>query len=59
MAIFRKEIEEKGHHISCSGLNRQWKKGLVERGNGTLCAAARYMLNHAISKWDKIITPEL
>jgi hypothetical protein len=24
-----------------------------------LCAAARSMLNHAISKWDKTITPEL
>jgi hypothetical protein len=33
--------------------------GLVERPNGTLCAAARSMLNHAISRWNKTITAEL
>jgi hypothetical protein len=31
----------------------------VERSNGTLCATARSMLNHTISKWNKTITAEL
>jgi hypothetical protein len=34
-------------------------KRLVGRSNGTLCAAARSMLNHAILKRDKTITPKL
>jgi hypothetical protein len=34
-------------------------KGLGERSNRTLCAAARSMLNHAISRWKKNITAEL
>jgi hypothetical protein len=34
-------------------------KRLVERSNGTLCAAARSKLNHTISKWDKTIAAEL
>jgi hypothetical protein len=38
-----------------SGVNAQWQIGLVERSNGTMCAAARSMLNHAISRWDKTI----
>jgi hypothetical protein len=33
--------------------------GLVERSNGTLCAAARSMVNHSIFQWDKSITAEL
>jgi hypothetical protein len=57
--IFQKEIQAKGQNISFSGVNAQWQNGLVECDNGTLCAAARSMLNHAISKWGKIITPEL
>jgi hypothetical protein len=35
------------------------QNGLVERSNGTLCAAARSMLNHENSIWDKTITAEL
>jgi hypothetical protein len=36
--------------IHFSGVNSQWQNSLVERSNGTLCAAARSMLNHAISR---------
>jgi hypothetical protein len=57
--IFQKEIEAKGQNISVSRVNLQWKNGLIERSNGTLCATARSMLNHAISNWDNIITPDL
>jgi hypothetical protein len=34
-------------------------KRTCQRSNGTLCAVARSMLNHTISKWDKTITAEL
>jgi hypothetical protein len=56
---FQKAIDNKNQRLNFSGVNAQWKNGLVERSNGTLCAAARSMLNHAISKWDRTITPEL
>jgi hypothetical protein len=56
---FQKAIEHKHQKLNFSGVNAQWQNGLVERSNGTLCAAAGAMLNHAISKWDKTITPEL
>jgi hypothetical protein len=55
---FQKAIDNKNQKLNFSGVNAQWQNGLVERSNGTLCAAARSMLNHAISKWDKTITPE-
>jgi transposase InsO family protein len=56
---FQKAIDNKNQRLIFSGVNAQWQNGLVERSNGTLCAAARSMLNHAISKWDKTITTEL
>jgi hypothetical protein len=56
---FQKAIDNKNQKINFSGVNAQWQNGLVERSKGTLCATARSMLNHAISKWDKTITPEL
>jgi hypothetical protein len=56
---FQKAIENKNQKLNFSGVNAQWQNGLVERSNGILCAAARPMLNHAISEWDKTITPEL
>jgi IS30 family transposase len=56
---FQKLIDNKNHKLHFSGVNAQWQNGLVERSNGTLCAAARSMLNHAISRWDKTITAEL
>jgi hypothetical protein len=56
---FQKAIDNKNQDLNFNGVNAQWQNGLVERSNGTLCAAARSMLNHAISKWDKIITAEL
>jgi hypothetical protein len=55
---FQKSIEDKNQKIHFSGVNAQWQNGLVERSSGTLCAAARSMLNHAISRWDKTITAE-
>jgi hypothetical protein len=57
--IFQKDIENKNQRLNFSGINAQWQHGLVERSNGTLCAAARSMRNHAILKWDKTITAEL
>jgi hypothetical protein len=57
--IFQKEIDSKVQNISFSGANAQWQNGLVDRSNGTLCAAARSMFNHAISKWEQTLTPEL
>jgi hypothetical protein len=57
--IFQKSIEGKKQKLHFSGVTAQWQNGLVERSNGTLCAAARSMLNHAISRWDKTITAEL
>jgi hypothetical protein len=56
---FQKAIDNKNQKINFSGVNAQWQNGIVERSKGTLCATARSMLNHAISKWDKTITPEL
>jgi hypothetical protein len=56
---FQKAIDNKNQKLNFSGVNAKWQNGLVEQLNGTLCAAARSMLNHAISKWDKTITPEL
>jgi hypothetical protein len=45
---FQKSIDSKNQKLHFSGVNAQWQNGLVERSNGTLCAAARSMLNHAI-----------
>jgi hypothetical protein len=56
---FQKAIDNKHQRVNFSVVNAQWQNGLAEQSNGTLCAAARSMLNHAISKWDKIITAEL
>jgi hypothetical protein len=56
---FQKAIDKKKQHLNFSGVNTQWRNGLVERLNGTLCAAACSMLNHAISRWGKTITAEL
>jgi transposase InsO family protein len=56
---FQKSNDNKNQKLHFSGVNAQWQNGLVERSNGTLCAAARSMLNHAISRWDKTITAEL
>jgi hypothetical protein len=56
---FEKAIDNKNEQLNFSGVNAQWQNGLVERSNGTLCAAARSMLNHAISRWDKTMTAEL
>jgi hypothetical protein len=56
---FQKAIDNKNQKLHFSGANAQWQNGFVERSNGTLCAAARSMLNHAISRWDKTITAEL
>jgi transposase InsO family protein len=56
---FQKSIEDKNQKLHFSGVNAQWQNGLVERSNGTLCAAAQSILNHAISRWDKTITDEL
>jgi hypothetical protein len=54
-----KRHQNKNQRLDFSGVNAQWQNGLVERSNGTLCAAARSMPNHAISKWGKTITAEL
>jgi hypothetical protein len=52
-ATFQKAIHKENQKLNFSGVNAQWQNGLVERSNGTLCAtlcaAARSMLNHAIS----------
>jgi chloramphenicol O-acetyltransferase len=52
---FQKELDNKKQHLNFNGVNAHWQNGLVERSNGTLCAAARSMLKHAISRWDKKI----
>jgi hypothetical protein len=57
--IFQKSIHNNNQKLNFSGVNAQWQNGLVERSNGTLCAAARSMLNHAIYRWDKTTTTEL
>jgi hypothetical protein len=46
---FKKSIYNNHQKLNFSGVNAQWQNGLVERSNGTLCAAARSILNHAIS----------
>jgi hypothetical protein len=56
---FQKSIEDKHQKHHFSGVNAQWQNGLVKRSNGTLCASAQSMLNHAISRWDKTIAAEL
>jgi hypothetical protein len=56
---FQKSIDSKNQKLHFSVVNAQWQNSLVEFSNGTLCAAARSMLNHAISRWDKTITAEL
>jgi hypothetical protein len=56
---FQKSIQDKNQKLHFSDVNAQWQNILVERSNGTLCAAARSMLNHAISRWDNTITAEL
>jgi hypothetical protein len=48
----------KNQKLNFSGVNAQWQNVFVDRSNGTLYAAARSKLNHAISKWDKTITAE-
>jgi hypothetical protein len=54
---FQKEIGKKNQKLNFSRVNEQWQNGLVERSNCTLCcAAARSMLNHAISKRNKTLT---
>jgi hypothetical protein len=57
--MFQKAIDKKKQHLNFSGVNTQWQNGLVERSNSTLCAAARSMLNHTISRWDETLTAEL
>jgi hypothetical protein len=57
--IFQKSIDNNNQKLNFSGVNAQWQNGLVECSNGTLCAAARSMHNHAISRWDKTIAAEL
>jgi hypothetical protein len=56
---FQKSIDNNNQKLNFSCVNAQWQNGLVERSNGTLCAAARSMLNHAIYRWDKTITAEI
>jgi hypothetical protein len=43
-----KVIGNKNQKLNVSRVNAQWQNGLVERSNGTRCAVARSMLNHAI-----------
>jgi hypothetical protein len=57
--IFQKSIDNNNQELNFSGINAQWQNGLVERSNGTPCAAAQSMLNQEISRWDKIITAKL
>jgi hypothetical protein len=47
--IFQKSIDNNNQKLNFSGVSAQWQNGLVELFNGTLCATARSMLNHAIS----------
>jgi hypothetical protein len=37
---FQKSIDNKNQKLNFSGVNAQWQNVLVERSNGTLCAAA-------------------
>jgi hypothetical protein len=57
--IFQKSMDNNNQKLNSSGANAQWQNGLVELSNGTLCAAAQSMLNHAISQWDLTITAKL
>jgi hypothetical protein len=59
LKYFRNQLKTKNQKLHFSGVNAQWQNGLVERSNGILCAAARSMLNHTISRCDKTITAEL
>jgi hypothetical protein len=59
LKYFKKSIDKNNQKLNFSGVNAQLQNGLVDHSNGTLCAAAQSMLNHAISRWDKIITAEL
>jgi hypothetical protein len=56
---FQKDIENKKLATKLQRRKRTMAKGLFERLNGTLCAASRSMINHALSKWDKTITAAL
>jgi hypothetical protein len=55
---FKNQLKTKTRNFTSVVLMLNGKNGLVERSNGTLCAAARSMLNHAISRWDNTITAE-
>jgi hypothetical protein len=56
---FQKSTDSKNQKLNFNGVHAQLQNGLVECSNGTLCAAARSMLSHSISRWDKTITAEL
>jgi hypothetical protein len=56
---FQNSIYNNNHKLNFSGVNAQCQNGIVECSNGTLCAAARSMLKHAISRWDKTIKAKL
>jgi hypothetical protein len=56
---FQKAVDNKNQRLNFRSVNAQWQNGLVKISNGTLCAAAQSMINHAISKWDKTVTAEL
>jgi hypothetical protein len=56
---FQKEIDNKNQQRNFSRVNTQWKNGLVERSQGTLCATELSMLNNAISRREKTIKAEL
>jgi hypothetical protein len=43
---FQKAIDNKSQRLNFSGVHAQWQNGLIQRSNGTLCAASRSMLNH-------------
>jgi hypothetical protein len=38
--IFQKSFDNNNQKLNFSGVTAQWQNGLVERSNGTLCAAA-------------------
>jgi hypothetical protein len=40
-SIFQKAIDRKVQNINFSGVDAQWKNGLVEKSNCTLCAEVR------------------
>jgi hypothetical protein len=47
---FKKSSDNNNQKLNFSGVKGQWQNGLLEHSNGTLCAASRSMLNHAISR---------